>query len=87
LSPGFQFIGCLRYNPEGTNLKDKSYQVQILLIICTQCVFYVWLMAPIAEYNGSLILYRRIIRPKFIQYQPGLDRFLSNARETGKVIF
>ncbi|KYM76606.1 PREDICTED: receptor expression-enhancing protein 5 [Atta cephalotes] len=47
-----------------------------------KCVFYVWLMAPIAEYNGSLILYRRIIRPKFIQYQPGLDRFLSNARET-----
>ncbi|EGI60859.1 Receptor expression-enhancing protein 5 [Acromyrmex echinatior] len=46
------------------------------------CVFYVWLMAPIAEYNGSLIIYRRIIRPKFIQYQPGLDRFLSNARDT-----
>lgn len=40
-------------------------------------------MAP-TEYNGSLILYRRIIRPKFIQYQPGLDRLLSNARDTGK---
>jgi len=52
----------------------------------TQCIFYVWLMAPIAEYNGSLILYRRIIRPKFIQYQPGVDRFLSNARDTGKFI-
>lgn len=48
-----------------------------------QCIFYVWLMAP-TEYNGSLILYRRIIRPKFIQYQPGLDRLLSNARDTGK---
>ncbi|XP_012235366.1 receptor expression-enhancing protein 5 isoform X1 [Linepithema humile] len=46
-----------------------------------KCIFYVWLMAP-TEYNGSLILYRRIIRPKFIQYQPGLDRFLSNARDT-----
>jgi len=43
-------------------------------------------MAP-TEYNGSLILYHRIIRPKFIQYQPGLDRFLSNARNTGKIIF
>lgn len=43
-------------------------------------------MAP-TEYNGSLILYRRIIRPKFIQYQPGLDRFLSNARDKGKIIF
>ncbi|XP_072748047.1 receptor expression-enhancing protein 5 isoform X2 [Anoplolepis gracilipes] len=48
-----------------------------------KCVFYVWLMAPI-EYNGSLILYRRVIRPKFIQYQPGLDRLLSNARDTVK---
>ncbi|KAL0131796.1 hypothetical protein PUN28_002979 [Cardiocondyla obscurior] len=48
-----------------------------------KCIFYVWLMAP-TEYNGSLILYRRLIRPKFIQYQPGLDRLLSNARDTVK---
>ncbi|XP_077278842.1 receptor expression-enhancing protein 5 isoform X2 [Temnothorax americanus] len=48
-----------------------------------KCIFYLWLMAP-TEYNGSLILYRRVIRPKFIQYQPGLDRFLSNARDTVK---
>ncbi|KAL6425538.1 hypothetical protein ACFW04_009590 [Cataglyphis niger] len=48
-----------------------------------KCIFYIWLMAP-TEYNGSLFLYRRIIRPKFIQYQPGLDRLLSNARDTGK---
>jgi receptor expression-enhancing protein 5/6 len=46
-----------------------------------KCIFYVWLMVP-NEYNGSLILYRRIIRPKFIQYQPTLDRVLSNARDT-----
>lgn len=45
-----------------------------------KCIFYVWLMAP-TEYNGSLILYRRIIRPKFLQYQPGLDRFLSTTRD------
>ncbi|XP_070151967.1 receptor expression-enhancing protein 5 isoform X2 [Polyergus mexicanus] len=48
-----------------------------------KCIFYVWLMAP-TEYNGSLILYRRIIRPKFVQYQPGLDKLLSNARDTVK---
>lgn len=42
-------------------------------------------MAP-NEYNGSLILYRRVIRPKYIQYQPGLDRFLSTARDTGEAI-
>jgi len=48
-----------------------------------KCIFYVWLMMP-TEYNGSLILYRRVIRPKFIQYQPGLDKLLSNARDTVK---
>ncbi|XP_011152254.1 receptor expression-enhancing protein 5 isoform X2 [Harpegnathos saltator] len=48
-----------------------------------KCVFYVWLMVP-TEYNGSLILYRRVVRPKFLQYQPGLDRLLSNARDTVK---
>lgn len=36
------------------------------------------------EYNGSMVLYRRVIRPQFLQYQPGLDKFLSNARDTGK---
>ncbi|XP_011172363.1 receptor expression-enhancing protein 5 isoform X2 [Solenopsis invicta] len=49
-----------------------------------KCIFHVWLMMPTAEYNGSMILYRRVIRPKFIQYQPGLDRFLSDARDTVK---
>ncbi|XP_020288031.1 receptor expression-enhancing protein 5-like [Pseudomyrmex gracilis] len=46
-----------------------------------KCVFYIWLMVP-TEYNGSLILYRRIIRPKFLQYQPGVDKLLSVARDT-----
>jgi len=45
-----------------------------------KCVFYIWLMAPI-EYNGSLILYHRVIRPKFLQYQPALDKFISDSRE------
>jgi receptor expression-enhancing protein 5/6 len=49
-------------------------------------MFYVWLMVP-NDYNGSMILYRRIIRPKFVQYQPGLDRLLSNARDTGKIFY
>lgn len=52
-------------------------------VFMIQCIFYVWLMAP-TEYNGSLILYRRVIRPKFTQYQPKLDRLLSNARDKGK---
>ncbi|XP_015586970.1 receptor expression-enhancing protein 5 [Cephus cinctus] len=46
-----------------------------------KCLFYVWLMVPI-DYNGSLILYHRVIRPKFLQYQPNLDTFITNARQT-----
>ncbi|XP_047354272.1 receptor expression-enhancing protein 5-like [Vespa velutina] len=45
-----------------------------------KCIFYIWLMAPM-EYNGSLIIYRRIVRPKFLQYHPHVDKFLSNARD------
>lgn len=45
-----------------------------------KCLFYVWLMAPI-EYNGSLILYRRIIRPQFLKYEPNVDTFISNTRD------
>lgn len=45
-----------------------------------KCLFYVWLMAPV-EYNGSVIIYHRFIRPKFLQYQPELDNMAAKARE------
>jgi len=45
-----------------------------------KCLFYVWLMVPI-EYNGSLILYRRFIRPQFLKYEPNVDNFISNTRD------
>lgn len=40
-------------------------------------------MVPI-EYNGSLILYRRFIRPQFLKYQPNVDSFISNTRDAGE---
>ncbi|XP_043270080.1 receptor expression-enhancing protein 5-like [Venturia canescens] len=45
-----------------------------------KCILHVWLMAPI-EYNGSLILYHRFIRPQFVKYEPNIDNLLSNARD------
>ncbi|XP_043464966.1 receptor expression-enhancing protein 5-like [Leptopilina heterotoma] len=48
-----------------------------------KCLFYIWLMAP-TEYNGSLILYRKIIRPRFVQYEPQVDKLLSNASDIAK---
>lgn len=36
------------------------------------------------EYNGSLVLYRRVIRPKFIQYQPNVDNLIENAKKASE---
>lgn len=60
----------------------SNYIVHIIPVYwLLKCFFYVWLMAP-TEYNGSLVLYRRFVRPKFLQYQPNVDKFLSTARDT-----
>ncbi|XP_043674748.1 receptor expression-enhancing protein 5-like [Vespula pensylvanica] len=45
-----------------------------------KCIFYIWLMAPM-EYNGSLIIYERIVRPKFLRYHSRVDKFLSTNHE------
>ncbi|XP_066593013.1 receptor expression-enhancing protein 5-like [Prorops nasuta] len=45
-----------------------------------KCLFYIWLMVP-TDYNGSLVLYRRIIRPKFLQYRTRVDTFISQAKD------
>jgi len=45
-----------------------------------KCLFYIWLMVP-TEYNGSLILYRRIIRPRFLQYHGSIDNLLADAKQ------
>ncbi|XP_014206541.1 receptor expression-enhancing protein 6 [Copidosoma floridanum] len=44
-----------------------------------KCLFYIWLMIP-TEYNGSLVLYRRIIRPRFLQYHTSVDDMLAEAK-------
>nr|XP_031848616.1 receptor expression-enhancing protein 5-like [Nomia melanderi] len=45
-----------------------------------KCLFYMWLMVPV-ENNGSLILYRVIIRPTFLRYHNKVDHFISNAQD------
>lgn len=36
------------------------------------------------EYNGSLVLYRRVIRPFFLKHRGAIDDTLSNIKDTGK---
>lgn len=38
------------------------------------------------EFNGSLILYRKIIRPRFVQYEPKVDKLLSDASDIGNFL-
>uniref|UniRef100_A0A1B6C5U4 Receptor expression-enhancing protein n=1 Tax=Clastoptera arizonana TaxID=38151 RepID=A0A1B6C5U4_9HEMI len=51
-----------------------------------KCIFFVWCFIPIKN-NGSVILYERIIRPKFLQHKGDIDGALSNiAGKATKVI-
>lgn len=44
----------------------------------------VWLMMP-TEYNGSLVLYRRVIRPAFLRHKGTIDDTISNLKDTGEL--
>ena len=52
------------------------------IILFLQCLFYIWLMAPI-ERNGSLVLYHCLIRPNFLRYHHKVDELISSAQDAG----
>lgn len=52
------------------------------MIWFSQCLFYIWLMAPI-DRNGSLVLYHCIIRPNFLRYHQKVDELISSAQDAG----
>lgn len=41
-----------------------------------KCVFFIWLFAPMEE-NGSVVLYKRVLRPRFLKYEGKVDDALS----------
>jgi len=45
-----------------------------------KCLFLVWLMIP-TELNGSLILYKRIVRPYFLKHHNDIDETLTRVKE------
>jgi receptor expression-enhancing protein 5/6 len=46
-----------------------------------KCIFLIWLMIP-TELNGSLILYRRLVRPYFLKHHNNVDEMLAKAKNS-----
>ncbi|XP_078279985.1 receptor expression-enhancing protein 6-like isoform X3 [Rhinoraja longicauda] len=42
-----------------------------------KCLFLLWCMAPVA-WNGSQLIYNRIVRPLFLKHQAGLDSVVND---------
>ena len=49
-------------------------------MLCFQCVFLTWCMAPIAS-NGSQMIYHRLIKPVVLKYQGDIDNALDKAAD------
>lgn len=43
-----------------------------------KCLFYIWCFVPL-EGNGSVVIYQRIIRPRFLRHQQQVDNVLDLA--------
>lgn len=50
-----------------------------------KCIFMVWLMLP-GDFNGSVILYRRIIKPYFLKHEGNIDDAISKVKDSATKI-
>lgn len=50
-----------------------------------QCIFFIWCYLPI-ENNGSIILYRRLVRPMYLKYQNNIEDVTSKLTSQGSII-
>jgi hypothetical protein len=48
--------------------------------VCFQCIFIIWCYLP-TEYNGSLVIYYRVIRPYYQKHHGRIDN-IANSGET-----
>lgn len=63
----------------------SSMSSKICPLLSPQCVFLIWCMAPVT-WNGSEILYKRIIRPFFLKHQSAMDDMVSDITSKAKNI-
>lgn len=47
--------------------------------------FMVWLMIP-TEFNGSILLYRKIVKPYFLKHHQAIDNTLNKVKDSGKLL-
>ena len=58
---------------------------EICLLLFHQCLFLVWCMAPVT-WNGSEIMYKRLIRPFFLKHQVAMENVVSDLTAKAKTI-
>nr|CAI5839518.1 unnamed protein product [Callosobruchus analis] len=51
------------------------------LVSFVLCVFLIWLMIP-TEFNGSLLLYNKIIKPYFLKHHKTIDDTVGKVKDT-----
>ena len=55
----------------------------ILLSWLFKCLFLMYCAVP-ASWNGSVVIYRRVIRPYFLKYESQMDEIAEEVREKAK---
>lgn len=59
-----------------------SSAIYIIVFYLLQCLFLIWCMVP-SDYNGSVIIYNRIIRTLFLKHQASVDSGLETIKNAG----
>lgn len=62
-----------------------TFSFVFIHLLSLQCVFLIWCMAPVS-WNGSKILYTRVIRPFFLKHEATMDNVVNNLSSTAKTI-
>ena len=68
-------------------VKNKNVIVRVLTkiayVVCYQCIFLTWCMCS-ATWNGSDMIYKRLIRPFVLKHQKKIDEALDKASDKMK---
>ena len=56
---------------------STCHNVPVFSLPLSQCLFLLWCMAPVA-WNGSQILYNRVVRPFFLKHEATVDSMVND---------